>query len=45
MNRDFIIPRASKVSGQRSRAQKTIGVFESFEINIAGIPTVIGEGS
>ena len=39
------IPKEDKVSGQRSKTQKTTGALLSFPSNIAGNPTVIGDGS
>ena len=38
-------PTAIRVSGHKSKVQKTIGTLFNFPINIAGIPTVIGDGS
>ena len=42
---DFILPLEPKLSGHRSKTQKQIGMFFNFFNTIAGIHTVIGDGS
>ena len=45
MNLDLIFPASVTLSGHKSITQKTIGIFFIYFKTIAGIPTVIGEGS